>query len=69
MTKELFMTLAGSHASSFRRATDSDTVMGYLMGLEQAMNAMGNLPELADDPDVLAVLDNIAHHRPAVKRG
>lgn len=57
----VFMNLAKAHSESIIRSTESDIEQGFRFGLEKAMEEMANLPELANDYAVKAVIERLAH--------
>lgn len=66
---EIFMTLAHDHCRYFDKAMHSDTMMGALLATENALNALAQLPELAEERKVREIIRAIEHGNRAMVRG
>lgn len=62
----IFMNLATEHTRVHTASLESDIYMGYQMGLEKAMMALAELPELSGDYGVQSVTERLTHSLPAL---
>lgn len=62
----IFMNLAKEHTAAHIPSLESDLYIGVQVGLEKAMVAMAELPELRDDDAVKSIAERLTHGLPAL---